>query len=255
MFSVPRTQPLFGPIPRVSDWERPLFFPWAIAARHVPSQLDAAASESPPVVGERNHPDCAEYAEAAGIRRHSLRVAAPGPASRLNCCNTDSTVLYRLRPWHFPWRMTIVIYGRDIMTTDVATVTPTCTLYDAVELMLEKRVSGLPVLDDQRRLVGISSEFALLVLTYDKSASDDSVAKHMTRLVTSVEETDLLSDIADIFILNRFRRVPVTRNGKLVGIISRRDLMRAAHQNELSLACPEILVQQRASHAEEGAQM
>ena len=151
--------------------------------------------------------------------------------------------------------MTIVIYGKDIMTCDVVAVTPMCKLQDAVELMLERRISGLPVLDDQQRLVGIISEFAALVLTYNGSASDDTVAEHMTRTVTSVEETTLLSDIADIFILNRFRRVPVTRDGKLVGIISRRDLMRAAHQYDLSFARPEILVRRRAYHLEEGAQI
>jgi len=148
-----------------------------------------------------------------------------------------------------------VICGKDIMTSDVVTVTPTCKLYDAVELMLERRISGLPVLDDRQRLVGIISEFALLVLTYDKSASDDTVAEHMTRSVTSVEETTLLSDIADIFILNRFRRVPVTREGKLVGIISRRDLMRAAHQYDCPFARPELLVRQRAFQQRGSAEM
>jgi CBS domain-containing protein len=153
--------------------------------------------------------------------------------------------------------MMTVISAKEIMTRDVVTVTPMCRLYDAVELMLERRVSGLPVVDDKQRLVGIISEFALLVLTYDKDAGDETVAQHMTRPVTSVEENALLSDIADIFILNRFRRVPVTRDGRLVGIISRRDLMRAAHQYEHSFARPEILVRHRAfrqdQHAEENS--
>jgi CBS domain-containing protein len=140
------------------------------------------------------------------------------------------------------------------MTSDVATITPTCKLYDAVELMLKRRVSGLPVVDEEQQLIGIITEFALLVLTYDKSAGEDCVIEHMTRSVTSVEEDALLSDVADIFILNRFRRLPVTRGGKLVGIISRRDLMRAAHLHERSFARPEVLVRQRAFHQEEGAE-
>jgi len=148
----------------------------------------------------------------------------------------------------------IVIRAEDIMTRDVVTVTQTCQLYDAVELMLDRSVSGLPVVDDQQNLVGIISEFALLVLTYDKNAEHDSVAQHMTRHVTSVEASTLLSDIADIFILNRFRRVPVTRDGKLVGIISRRDLMRAAHRHDREFARPEILVKRRAFYQEEAAQ-
>ncbi len=143
--------------------------------------------------------------------------------------------------------------AEDIMTRDVVTVTPTCTLDDAVELMLNGRVSGLPVVDDQQRLVGIISEFALLVLTYDKNAGDDTVAEHMTRAVTSVDVAALLSDVADIFILNRFRRVPVTCGDKLVGIISRRDLMRTAQQSDHTFARPEVLVRQRACKQEAGA--
>ncbi len=147
-----------------------------------------------------------------------------------------------------------MICAKEIMTSDVATVTSMCRLCDAVEVMLERRVSGLPVVDEEQRLVGIITEFALLVLTYDKSAGEDAVVEHMTRAVTSVEEDALLSDVADIFILNRFRRLPVTRGGKLVGIISRRDLMRAAHLNERSFARPEILMRQRAFHQGEGAE-
>jgi CBS domain-containing protein len=147
-----------------------------------------------------------------------------------------------------------MIYAEEIMTRDVVTVTPTCKLNEAVELMLERRVSGLPVVDSQQRLVGIISEFALLVLTYDKNAGDDTVAEHMTRTVTSVDVMTLLSDVADIFILNRFRRVPVTCGGKLVGIISRCDLMRAAQQSDHAFARPEVLVCRRANHLATGPQ-
>ena len=148
-----------------------------------------------------------------------------------------------------------MISAEDIMTRDVVTITPTCKLNEAVELMLERRVSGLPVVDSQQRLVGIISEFALLVLTYDKNAGDDTIAEHMTRAVTSVDVMDLLSDVADIFILNRFRRVPVTCGDELVGIISRRDLMRAAQQNDHTFARPEVLVRRRAGHLATGLQM
>ena len=143
-----------------------------------------------------------------------------------------------------------MIFAEDIMTRDVVTVTPTCRLDDAVELMLDRRVSGLPVVDEEQNLVGIISEFALLVLTYDKNAEHDCVLQHMTRHVTSVEPRTLLSDIADIFILNRFRRVPVTLDGKLVGIISRRDLMRAAHRHSRECARPEVLLARRAFYRE-----
>lgn len=138
-----------------------------------------------------------------------------------------------------------MLYAKDIMTEDVVSVRQHCTLYDAVELLLEHQVSGLPVVDNAGIVIGIITEFALLVLTYDKTCERDNVGWHMTRQVCTVDEQTLLSDVADIFILNRFRRVPVVCEGKLVGIISRRDLMRAAHLHDQEIARPEVLTVQR----------
>ncbi len=133
----------------------------------------------------------------------------------------------------------MMIFARDVMNSEVVFVDTHTTLDDAIDLLLEHKISGLPVVNDKRELKGIISEFALLVLTYDRDAAGHIVGQHMTRQVISVEEDTLLSDVADLLILNRVRRVPVTRAGRLTGIISRRDLLRAAKQTNLSFARPE----------------
>ncbi len=137
-----------------------------------------------------------------------------------------------------------MLFARDIMTTDVITVTLHTKLDETVRLLLEHGISGVPVVDDEKNIVGIISEFALLSLAYEPSASDECVVNYMSRRVITVEENTLISDVADLFIQNRVRRVPVTINDGLCGIISRRDLLRASQSRERKIAHPEPFVSQ-----------
>src|SRR5262245_24010769 len=96
-------------------------------------------------------------------------------------------------PWASGWRITLYPYtracadlgddrmltARDIMTDAVITVRPTCTIQEAIELLLAERISGLPVVDDRGRLVGIVTEFALLAVAYDEKVLGDAVSQHM----------------------------------------------------------------------------
>ncbi len=137
-----------------------------------------------------------------------------------------------------------MLFARDIMTTDVITVSLHTTLDETVELLLEHGISGVPVVDDDQNVVGIISEFALLSLAYEPNASDELVVNYMSRRVITVEENTLISDVADLFIQNRVRRVPVTVNNELCGIISRRDLLRASRSRERRIAHPEPFISQ-----------
>ncbi len=119
--------------------------------------------------------------------------------------------------------------AKEIMTSDIVTIEPGRTIGDAVEVLLQNRISGLPVTEADGTLVGIISEFALLSITYDSETRHDRVSDHMTTQVISVEEDASLTKIADTFILQRVRRLPVVHDGKLAGMISRRDVLRAAH--------------------------
>jgi CBS domain-containing protein len=139
--------------------------------------------------------------------------------------------------------------AKDIMTTGVITVTPETTIDAIAGLLLDRRISAVPVVDPDGTLVGIVSEgdlirrvetgteprpswwLELLRTTEDRAL--DYVRSHgrraaeimSTSLITVTEETEL-REIARLLEDNRIKRVPVVRDGRLVGIVSRADLLR-----------------------------
>ena len=114
-----------------------------------------------------------------------------------------------------------------IMTSDLVTVRPDASVQEAIDTLLTQQISGLPVTDEDGRLVGVITEFALLAVAYDKRVKNHSVRHHMTRDVITVDVDDPISRIADLCIVHRVRRVPVMKDGRLVGVIARRDVLRA----------------------------
>jgi CBS domain-containing protein len=125
-----------------------------------------------------------------------------------------------------------MLTARDIMTEDVSTIRPSCTIQEAIELLLSRDISGLPVVDERGRLVGIVTEFALLAVAYDERVMQDAVAQHMTTDLLTVEASDPVRKVADLCVVHRVRRVPVMEDGKLVGLISRCDVLRAIYQSK-----------------------
>lgn len=114
------------------------------------------------------------------------------------------------------------------MVVEVITVAASDSAEDAVHTLLQHEISGAPVLDDEGQLVGIISEYQLLAVIYDEQVRGAAVRDLMTTHVISVTEDTPLTDVADIFISHRIRRLPVIRQGQLVGLISRCDLLRFA---------------------------
>lgn len=138
----------------------------------------------------------------------------------------------------------------DIMTTDVVTISPDTPVGDIADLLLEKRISGLPVVDKAGKLVGVVSEGDLIhrqeiessqhrswwleLLSSREERARDYAKFHgrlasdvMTKEVVSVNEDTEISDIAALLESKRIKRVPVCRDGKLVGVISRANLIQA----------------------------
>ena len=117
--------------------------------------------------------------------------------------------------------------AKDLMTAQVVTVTVDDTIDHAITLMVKHRISGLPVLDREGRPVGIISEFDLLELISEGQTEQDKVSHYMSPELFGVAEEDSWVTAVDAFRSKRIRRLPVLRDGKLVGIVTRHDLMRA----------------------------
>jgi CBS domain-containing protein len=132
--------------------------------------------------------------------------------------------------------------AKDVMTTNVISVTDDTTIRDACLLLLENGITGMPVVNADGRLAGLISEFGLLEALYNPRILNDPIRTYMTRAVMTVDENEPLSHVATLFLLHRIRRLPVVRNadanGRIVGIISRRDLLRTVVSSNEPLTCP-----------------
>jgi len=119
-----------------------------------------------------------------------------------------------------------LLKAKDIMTETVVWVTKDTPLIEAAQIMARNDISGIPVVDDQMLLEGVVTEKDVLQL-FDAMQYQESrtVNTSMTHSVISFDIDDPLLKICDCLKDNEFRRVPVTAEGKLVGIVSRRDLM------------------------------
>jgi len=118
----------------------------------------------------------------------------------------------------------------DFMTTGVVSVAPDTEIMRAVHLMVSNDVSGIPVVDGRGELLGILTERDCIKVAVQAGYHDElggRVSQYMTRDVLTVSPEDSLMDLAEIFATRPFRRCPVLEAGRLVGMISRRDILRA----------------------------
>jgi CBS-domain-containing membrane protein len=142
-----------------------------------------------------------------------------------------------------------MLKAKDIMTTPVVTAKPDTTVREIAETLLKRHISALPVVDDRNQVVGIVSEGDLirraeigtdqrprswwLGLFADPSTEAADYAKShgarardvMSRKVIAAGPESTLIDIAEILEKNHIKRVPILDNGKLVGIVSRANLL------------------------------
>jgi CBS domain-containing protein len=149
--------------------------------------------------------------------------------------------------------------AQDAMTTDVITVGPEATIGEIAALLVHHRISAVPVVSDDNRVIGIVSQtdlghrsetgtekrrkWWLEVFADADTKAREYIKSHglkaqdvMTRFIVSVSKTANLSEVAEVLDTHRIRQVPVMDDGKLVGMISRADLVRKLA--EVSIAAP-----------------
>jgi CBS domain-containing protein len=114
---------------------------------------------------------------------------------------------------------------RKIMTRDVVTVRRTTDIYDAIRMMSDGNITGLPVVDEDDKLVGILTAKDVMRRLLNTRGTEGKVQDCMTTDVISFNENDNLLDVINTLVENKFRKVPIESEGKLVGIISRRDII------------------------------
>ena len=154
-----------------------------------------------------------------------------------------------------------MIRARDVMTSPVITVKATTTVKEVARLFLERRISATPVLDDQGKLVGIVSEgdlvhrseisterrrpWWLVLMAGDEGLAAEYIRAHAKRVddlmsrnvITAAPDTPL-HEIAEMLEKYVIKRLPIVRDGQLVGIVSRANLVQAIATSGSKLDVP-----------------
>ena len=130
-------------------------------------------------------------------------------------------------PIHMP-------HVREFMTTELVTLRPDVDVFDAIDDILQRRISGAPVVDQAGRFLGIFSEKtamrALIAAVHDQLPGTRLDAYMNVDRNRLIEDGDLLVDVAHKFQETPYRRLPVLYGEKLGGQVSRRDVLRAEHR-------------------------
>lgn len=128
-----------------------------------------------------------------------------------------------------------MLQAKTFMKRDVVTLYPQDTLDKAIELLVEKNITGIPVINEDNTLAGIITEKDILSYMLEQDAvnrlTDSNLCEHtvyhaMTPNVTTFHEDAPLDEICECLVRHEFRRVPIVDSqSKLVGIISRKDII------------------------------
>lgn len=110
--------------------------------------------------------------------------------------------------------------ARDIMTRQVVSTSPATDVHEITDLLTGYRISGVPVVDERDHVVGIVTEADLI------GKQGDTAADIMTTRVIAVDEATPADQVAQILTSSHIKRVPVMRDGRIAGIVSRADIVR-----------------------------
>ncbi|MFI8479890.1 CBS domain-containing protein [Pseudomonas sp. NPDC078700] len=122
---------------------------------------------------------------------------------------------------------------RDYMTTHLVTFRAETDLFTAINRLLEHRISGAPVVDTQGRLIGLISEGDCLRATLSGAYYESiggTVGDYMSRDIESISPETSVIEVSERFLQGKLGRMPVIADGRLIGQISRSDVLRAAKE-------------------------
>lgn len=127
----------------------------------------------------------------------------------------------------------------NYMATELVSFKPDDDIIKAMRTLLERHLSGAPVLDQDGQMVGVLSQKDCLEIVYNTAYHQDwggQVEQYMSRKVEHIDADCSILEAAEKLLQSNFRRFPVMRDGRLVGQISRHDIMRALDEQYLRSA-------------------
>jgi CBS domain-containing protein len=119
-----------------------------------------------------------------------------------------------------------MLKARDVMTRDVVIIGPDAMLEDAIRILVEHKISGMPVCDTTGKVIGMISEKDILNFIFSGNVRNTRVKEAMTRTVISFSSDTSLDKICLVMGEKQIRRVPIIDHDKLIGIVSRRSIIR-----------------------------
>jgi CBS domain-containing protein len=122
------------------------------------------------------------------------------------------------------------VFVKDYMSGRLVMFSPDTDVLDVIQELVQHRISGAPIVDDHGNLVGMISEFDCMQVVLTAGYHREPGGPVSELMVTDVETVDAdmnIIDLAELFIATQFRRFPVLKDNRLVGQISRRDVLRA----------------------------
>lgn len=118
-----------------------------------------------------------------------------------------------------------MLKAKDIMNKDFETVSADADVQKICNVLIKRRVSGLPVVKSRKRLIGFVSERDIIASTRSAGFLKKKAKDIMTKKVASVRENAPVEQISKIFTEKPFRYIPVTKKGTVIGVISRKQVI------------------------------